>query len=235
MMIEPLEQVTERAVTLAPPGDAMNCDLIAPWYASVEHLCFGSALEDRRTAFLGLVGDARRALSCGEGDGRFLAALLLSNPHIEATSLDASRKMTELARQRVNRMGEKFSPRADCRFTQFAAFRPSRHSYDLIATNFFFDCFPTAEVHEIVERIAGWAAPQARWIVSEFAQPAEGVGHAWTGAVIRGLYAAFQVTTGLRTTHLPDYRPALAAGGFELRQEQHACGGLLVSELWERD
>jgi hypothetical protein len=109
-----------------------------------------------------------------------------------------------------------------------------RHSYDLIATHFFLDCFNTAEAGAIVHRIADWAAPRARWIVSEFAQPETSLGQIWTGAVIRSLYAAFRVTTGLRTIRLPDYRPALASVGFERKKQIHACGGLLVSELWER-
>ena len=83
----------------------IDCDLIAPWYESVEHLCFGTALERRRNAFLGDLQGVRRALSCGEGDGRFTAALLRANPQIEVTAVDASRKMVELAARRVTRMG----------------------------------------------------------------------------------------------------------------------------------
>ncbi len=223
----------EETVNLAMQPDVMDCDLIAPWYAPVEHLCFGRALERRRTAFLNRVEGARNALSCGEGDGRFLAALLQANPAVQVTAIDASRKMVQVAGQRVARMGTGFQERASLHCAEIGAFHPPG-SYDLIATNFFFDCFSTPEVSDIVGRIAGWAAPRAQWIVSEFAQPSDPLAHLWTGAVIRSLYAAFWVTTGLRTNRLPDYRAALAAAGFELQCEEHACGGLLVSELWQR-
>jgi cyclopropane fatty-acyl-phospholipid synthase-like methyltransferase len=223
----------EETVSLALQSEVMDCDLIAPWYAPVEHLCFGRALERRRTAFLGRVEGARNALTCGEGDGRFMAALLQSNSEVKMTAVDASRKMVQVAAQRVARMGAGFQERASLRCAEIGAFRPPG-SYDLIATNFFFDCFSTSDVHDIIRSIADWAAPRTQWIVSEFAQPSDPVTHLWTSAVIRSLYAAFWVTTGLQITHLPEYRPALAAAGFELQCEEHACGGLLVSELWQR-
>ena len=223
----------EETVSLAIQSEVMNCDLIAPWYAPVEHLCFGRALERRRTAFLNRVEGARNALSCGEGDGRFLAALLQANPAVQVTAIDASRKMMQVAGQRVATMGAGFKERAALHCSEIGAFHPPG-SYDLIATNFFFDCFSTPDVNDVVGRIADWAAPRAQWIVSEFAQPSDPLTHLWTGAVIRSLYAAFWVTTGLRTNRLPDYRSALAAAGFELQSEEYACGGLLVSELWQR-
>ncbi len=141
--------------------------------------------------------------------------------------------MIELARKRIERMGEAYSARTQYRCTQVDQFEPAE-TYDLIATHFFLDCFSTAEVESVIERIASWAAPRAKWLVSEFAQPADPVARLWTGAVIRSLYGAFRLTTGLRVTQLPDYRPAITRAGFVLRKQEHALGGLLVSELWER-
>ncbi len=234
-IILPVEASSLTPVSSCSPNKAaIDCDLIAPWYEPVEHLCFGSALEQRRNCFLPELGGARHALSCGEGDGRFTAALLQSNPQVEVTAMDASRKMAELAGRRVTRMGSDLRRRLEYHCAGIHTFQPPQPQYDLIATHFFLDCFMTEEAAAVVHRIANWAAPRARWIVSEFAQPSAPVAHLWTGAVIRSLYAAFRVTTGLRVTHLPDYRPALRSVGFELRREEPALGGLLVSELWER-
>ena len=213
---------------------AIDCDLIAPWYEPVEHLCFGGALEQRRNAFLDELSGAQNALSCGEGDGRFTAALLQSNPRVQVTALDASRKMMNLAARRVARMGSDLRRRSEYHCSGIHSFHPPQPAYDLVATHFFLDCFTTKEAHAVVRRIANWAAPRARWIVSEFAQPSAPLAQLWTGAVIRSLYAAFRVTTGLRVTHLPNYRPALRTVGFERRREERTLGGLLVSELWER-
>ena len=213
---------------------SINCDLIAPWYEPVEHLCFGHALERRRNAFLADVADVRVAISCGEGDGRFTTALLQSNSQVKVTAVDASPKMTQVAERRAARMGNRLSRRVEYHPCEIHTFQPPLPAYDLIATHFFLDCFNTEEASAVIHRVAGWAAPHSRWLVSEFAQPPTRLGQLWTGAIIRALYGAFRVTTGLRVTHLPDYRPALEREGFQLRRQQYAFGGLLLSEMWER-
>jgi hypothetical protein len=153
---------------------------------------------------------------------------------VKVTAFDASRKMVKIASRRIAAMGDDLCARADYRCGEIRSFNPPRMPFDLIATHFFLDCFSTADATAIIHLLAGWAAPRARWIVSEFCRSETPMGQVWTGAVIRSLYAAFRVTTGLRTTRLPDYRPALQSEGFELRKQEHARGGLLVSELWER-
>ena len=222
--------VASQPVKLTAPID---CDLIAPWYEPVEHLCFGGALERRRKAFLGVLSDVETVISCGEGDGRFSAALLVTNPHVKVTAIDVSWKMTQIGSKRVTRMGEPYRRRFDYVCAEIGTFAPPEPA-DLIATHFFLDCFSTDQVRPVVERLANWAKPRSRWIVSEFAQPPSSFARLWTGAVIRSLYAAFRVTTGLRVTDLPDYRRALRREGFRLLRQEHALDGLLVSELWER-
>ena len=230
-----VEPALPRPALCSPaPESAIDCDLIAPWYEPVEHLCFGSALEQRRDAFLPELGGVRRALSCGEGDGRFTTALLQSNSQVEVTAVDGSRNMVQLADRRVARIGSQLCRRVEYHCSDIHCFRPPQSAYDLIATHFFLDCFTTEQVNAVVRRIANWSAPRAQWIVSEFAQPSAPVAQLWTGALIRSLYAAFRVTTGLRVTHLPDYRAAIRSVGFELLREERALGGLLVSEMWER-
>lgn len=213
--------------------EVMNVDPIAPLYEPVEHLCFGRALERRRNAFMGDLIAVRRAISCGEGDGRFMAALLQSNPYVQVTAVDASWRMTQIGSRRVSRLEAQQSSRAEYVCADIGTFAPPQ-PHDLIATHFFLDCFSTEEAASVINRVANWATPRAQWIIAEFTQPPTTVGHLWTGAIIRSLYAGFRVTTGLRTTRLPNYLPALAAAGFELRKQVHACGGLLLSELWER-
>src|SRR5579871_754227 len=83
----------------------MNCDLIARWYEAAEHLSFRRALERRRFAYMHWLRESRRALVCGGGDGRFLAALLLANPHVQVTYVDLSVEMMRVAERRVAALG----------------------------------------------------------------------------------------------------------------------------------
>jgi len=211
----------------------MNCDWIAQYYETLEHLSFGSHLERSRFAFLAEVRTARRAIVCGGGDGRFLARLLQANPRVEVDFVELSARMVQLARKRVASMGRDFQERVHFRVGDITTFEPRLAGYDLIVTNFFLDCFGDAELAMVVSRLANWGTPQARWIVSDFREARGLAGRVWTRAVIGGLYTAFRYTTGLRVNSLPDYTAALSRQGFLLRYELETLGGLLHSSLWQ--
>jgi ubiquinone/menaquinone biosynthesis C-methylase UbiE len=219
-------------VTPIPPS-RMNCDWIAPYYQTLEHLSFGGQLERSRFAFLSEVQMARRAIVCGGGDGRFLARLLQANPRVQVDFVDLSERMIQLARKRVASLGPAFQERVWFYQGDIATFEPSSGGYDLIVTNFFLDCFTDAELAEVVSRLASWGTPEGRWIVSDFRQAKGLAGRIWTSAIICGLYAAFRITTGLSVSSLPNYVAALQRQGFQLCWEERTLGGLLYSSLWQ--
>jgi SAM-dependent methyltransferase len=215
------------------PPVRMNCDGIARYYEVLEHLSFGRSLERSRFAFLGEARTSRRAIVCGGGDGRFLARLLRVNSRVEVDFVELSPKMVELAEQRVAGMGRRFRERVRFRVGDIWEFEPRTDGYDLIVTNFFLDCFSEEELTAIVACLGSWGTRDARWIVSDFREPEGPVSRLWTWVVIRGLYVAFRVTTGLPVTRLPNYGAALAKEGYRLRCEERALAGLLHSSLWE--
>lgn len=210
----------------------MNCDTLAPHYQNLEHLSFGSRLERSRIAFLGEVATAQRAIVCGGGDGRFLARLLRVNPHVVVDFVELSAAMLEIAQRRVRGMGLEFYARTRFWAGDLRAFEPRPEGYDLIVTNFFLDCFSEQELLSVVMYLSRCAARDARWVLSDFQEVPSAFGRLWSGAVIRGLYAAFRCTTGLCVDRLPDYHAALAGAGFAPRWVETALGGLLHSSLW---
>jgi SAM-dependent methyltransferase len=201
----------------------VNCDWIAPHYWWIERLGMGSSLQQRRRWFLPELKNARRALVLGDGDGRFLHELLRENSTVRADYVDLSGRMLELARQRAGTERVTYK-QADARAGDFAP-----REFDLIATHFFFDCFGPQELNCLVDRIAASARPGARWVVSEFRTP-----NFAATVVVRLLYLFFRLTTGLKTEQLSDHRPILEAHGFRRIATAPGCGGLLVSELWQR-
>lgn len=214
------------------PPPRMNCDALAPSYEFLEHLSFGRYLERSRFAYLPELGTARRALLCGGGDGRFLARLLSANLRVEVDFVDLSPRMIELAALRSDVLGPSFRQRVSFHATDIREFQPRSDRYDLIVTNFFLDCFLEQQLPGVVSFLAGCALPHMRWVVSDFRQADGAIGRLWTGALIRSLYAAFRLVTGLRVTRLPNYPAALASRGLLLRREQISLGGLLHSSLW---
>jgi SAM-dependent methyltransferase len=212
----------------------MNCDAVAPFYHLGEFLAFGGALQQRRTAFLDKVSTSRRALVLGDGDGRFLAALLCTNPLVEVVCVDSSAAMLAIAESRVSRLGSSCRNRVRFHRADARHFAPAKPHFDLIASHFFLDCLPEEEIAQLIERISHWMSSNAVWLLSEFRQADRLLPRLWTRAVIRGLYVLFRVTTGLRVTRLPDYSRALAVNGLERQILQSVWQGLLVSELWRK-
>jgi ubiquinone/menaquinone biosynthesis C-methylase UbiE len=206
----------------------MNCDRIARSYRAFEYLAFGRALERRRFGYIKDVSEAKRVLILGDGDGRFTAEFLKWNKGARVESIDSSGRMLALARARLDdAAAERVQFRVgDARTVDLAG------TYDLVVTHFFLDCFTDAEAARLIERMAGFCEPGARWLISEFRLPRASVRRLAAKALIRFMYFCFRLTTGLKVTRLPDYEPLLEKSGFALQKRQKALGGMLVSEIW---
>lgn len=217
----------------AHPRSDMNCDRLARWYAPIERTVFGRALDHARTAMLAAVPDARSALVLGDGDGRFLEALLHANPDVRAHYLDLSEGMLQQAQARVAR-------RAGTNRVSYhqgdALTEPLGERYDLVTSHFLLDCFDAHGIELLARRIRASSPPDASipkptWIITEFRVPS-GILRAPARALIRVMYAFFRLATGLRVTRLTDHHPILRAAGFRLEQQRTSLAGLLSSELW---
>jgi ubiquinone/menaquinone biosynthesis C-methylase UbiE len=206
-------------------------DPLARIYRWMEYLTFGRALERCRCAFLAEMAWAENALLIGDGDGRFAARLLNMNRtiHIDAVDLSPAmlRSLSANAGAFLNRVS---AYRADARTWQ-----PPRSDYDVIVTHFCLDCLTTSEVSSLACRLRSEVRPESRWVVSEFAIPERWFGRVVARPLIRALYLAFRLLTGLRVDRLPDYRGALKTAGFRLARESESLSGLLVSEIWIAD
>jgi ubiquinone/menaquinone biosynthesis C-methylase UbiE len=216
-----------------PSAPKMNCDRIARWYETAEHLSFRKALECRRLAYVNRLGESRRAMLCGGGDGRFLSGLLLANPVVEVTYVDLSLEMMRVAEHRIARLGKSYRVRVQFFCADVLTFAPPHADYDLFATHFFLDCLSSGDIRTLISKMMVWARPRAKWVLSEFQYSQSMFGRVWTRAIIRSLYAAFRVATGLRVHRITPHTALLRSAGFYRQQCDVALGGLLISELWE--
>jgi SAM-dependent methyltransferase len=214
-------------------GVSPSFDRLAPAYETLERLTFGGLLHACRTAHLGRLGACRRALVMGDGDGRFLSALLLAHPEICVDSLDISPGMIALARRRVARIpGALNRVRfvvADARAGPLPA-----TGYDLVVTNFFLDCFPPADLAPVIARTADACAPGAVWVDGDFRLPAAGPARPVARALLAAMYAFFRLTTRLPARRLTDPAPLLARAGFVLVDEVTRLRGFLSARLLQR-
>lgn len=204
-------------------------DRLAGVYRWMEYFSFGPFLHRARTQFLGELSECRRALVLGDGDGRFTAALLRSNPGIIVHAVDGSPRMLAAL---LLRAGES----ADRVTTEVADLRswmpPTEAHYDLVAAHFFLDCLSTAEVISLAQRLAPALQDGALWVISDFAVSKTRFGRIIALPLVTSLYTMFRWLTGLRVRELPDHKAALISAGWRVEQEQPRLKGLLISQLW---
>lgn len=202
-------------------------NLIARPYRWLEYLTLGRTLERCRLFFLPRLLNQKRALVIGDGDGRFLAALMAANPRLHADAMDSSATMLQLLHKRCGTD----AARLEIHHTSALTFTPSG-SYDLVVTHFFLDCLTQPDLEALIRRIAPALAPNALWLISDFRIP-QGTMRLPARMIVRTLYLSFRILTGLRTTHLPDHATPLAKAGLTRIAHHHSLAGLLTTELWQ--
>ena len=213
----------------------MSFDAVAPWYRALETIAFGNALQRCRVACLGEIRSPRHALIVGEGNGRFLCELLRAHPDVQVDCVDASERMLQLARTRVQ---NELPDRANqIRFLHrdITNWAPPETHYDLIVTHFLLDCFPEKELARIIKALASAAQPDAVWLLADFRIPARGFARLRARVWLATMYQFFQLTARIPANELVDPTPFLQAEGFVLERQHLSRSGLLKSESWRRN
>ena len=211
------------------PNKAPNFDRVARLYRPLEYLTLGRTLERCRLHLLPHLASRTHALVLGDGDGRFLAHLLHQNPLLHADAIDTSAAMLQLLQNRC-RVAQ---TRLRTHHTDALAFVTASPAvpYDLVATHFFLDCLTQPELETLASRLAPNLAPDALWLVSDFRIPI-GIWELPARLLVRCLYLAFRILTGLRITALPDHEAALARAGLTRIALHRSMAGILTTELW---
>ena len=213
----------------------MSFDTLAPYYETLERIAFGNTLQRCRVAYLNEIASPRRALIVGEGNGRFLPELLRIHPQVEIDCIDASQRMLQLARERVDWESPSHARRVrfvhqDIRFWAMPA-----HRYDLLVTHFFLDCFPEAALIGVIKKLAQFATEDANWLLSDFCIPQKGMARLSARGWLAAMYLFFRITARIEASELIDPTSFLRTEGFALGRQHLFRKGILKSEIWRRD
>jgi SAM-dependent methyltransferase len=210
-----------------------NFDPIARLYRPLEYLTLGLSLERCRLHHLPRLHRSTHALVLGDGDGRFLARLLAAYPALHADAIDTSAAMLALLRARCCARCHAAASRLRPHHADALAFTttPPALPYNLVVTHFFLDCLTQPQLDALVANVAPHLAPSARWLLSEFRIPT-GPLRLPARLLIRGLYLAFRVLTGLRVQALPDHETPLTRVGLVCIAQHRSLGGILTTQLW---
>jgi SAM-dependent methyltransferase len=204
-----------------------NFDRVARIYRWAEYLTLGPLLQRTRTHFLTQLPTLHRALILGDGDGRFLAQLLATQPHLQALAVDTSASMLHLLRNRCQPNADRLQTLESSALTVTPP-----PGTDLITTHFFLDCLTQPEVDALINNLAATLQPGALWLLSDFGQPHPRFLRPLAALYIRTLYLAFRILTGLRVTHLPDPQSSLRVAGFKRTARHDILCGLIYTEIW---
>lgn len=205
---------------------------LARIYRWMEYFSFGPYLQRIRKLQIPEMGHCQRALVYGDGDGRFLEELARCLPKLHVTAVDASLQMLRATARRLPVKAAVRLVHADA-LAWNAAGLPEA-PFDLIVTPFFLDCFTEAEIASLLSRVNAATEENALWVVSDFAIPRRPAARFTGKLIVRGLYLAFALLTGLKTRRLPDYGRVMHEAGWILEDRRELLLGLLVSEKWRR-
>lgn len=209
----------------------MSFDPIARYYRWLEMFTFGSVLQKARNRWIDRIAPPKRALVLGQGDGRFVCELLRVHGEARVDCVDASGRMLEIARQRVDKLPAQDVNRVRF-FQQDAVFWSPANCYDLLVLNFFLDCFARSEVLSIIQKLAHAAMPSAHLFLADFAVPEKFVARAHAKFWLSIMYRFFRVTSDIPASELIDPTSILEANRFVCLARSHWRVGLVKSELW---
>ena len=210
----------------------MSFDAIAPWYRALEWIAFGDQLQRCRVACLREIPAPRRALIVGEGNGRFLCELLRLHPTVEVDCLDASERMLQLARKRIEQTWPDRPARVRFLHDDITSWNAPAQRYDLIITHFVLDCFRETELALIVRKLAGAASEDATWLVADFRVPSRGFARRRARVWLALMYWFFRMTARIKANELIDPTPFIRGQGFRCAMQHQFKGAMLKSESW---
>lgn len=204
-------------------------DRVARVYHALEFAAFGGALQRARTAHIARLRHCDDILILGDGDGRFLTALLPIAPHARVHCVDASRAMQDLAAARV---GAADRDRVTFECADARALDLGARRFDAVVTLFFLDCLTAGEVDALIARTTPHLRPRALWLFADFAIPPRGLARLHARVIVGTLYRFFQWRAGLEVQTLPPSEALLERAGFVLEDERGFRAGLIRSTVY---
>lgn len=211
----------------------MSFDRLAPFYTWMEVALAGERLQSCRVAWLDTLATCDDILVAGVGHGHFLAQCARRFPHARITCVDASAIMLRHACRRARDAGARMD-RLTFLHAALPAWSPPPGGFDVIATHFFLDCFPPAELQRVVTTLAQAARRGASWLLSDFAVPRRGLARHRARVVHALMYAFFRRLADVRARAVTEPDALLEAEGFRLVGRKSAEWGLLRADRWTR-
>ena len=199
----------------------------ARFYGHAEQLVFGSQLMRARLALLPKLHTATRILILGEGDGRFLSALVEQNPGSTIVVVDRSQRMLARAARRLPE-GTTFVHLIQQDATEYLTRLEASERFDAIVTLFVLDCLTPPEVAALVRLATRRLAPGGAWLWGDFFVPLNGPFRFVARLMLTLLYRFFRATTDTTASFLVDTGPHFEAAGLRVAASSSSLCGMVA-------
>ena len=178
-------------------------DKIASIYDRLARIVFGKSIQQAQVYFLDHVPSQSKVLILGGGSGWLLQHLLELKPDCEVYYIEASEKMLELSKAKVNQSSRvHFIHGTENNI-------PSNVQFDVAITHFYLDLFTDALLNVSLEKIQTTLKSNSIWLATDFINGKR----VWQGVLLSVMYLFFRVTCGIESSKLPDWNQQLQRMG----------------------
>lgn len=199
-----------------------NFDSVARLYDTIAYMVFGNLLKKAQKTFLSSILDSEsHILIIGGGTGWILETLLMINPEVRVTYVEASAKMLKLSQRRLK-------TNTQVTFVHGTEQDIPAGEYDWIITNFFLDVFGPDRLTEVMAVLKSHLAANGTWICTDFRNTDRPV-HRF---LLWSMHRFFRVFTRLEANELIDFRPCFLKAKMNLLTEKEYRKGLVFSALY---
>ena len=209
----------------------MSFDRIARHYERIESTVFGEDLQQIRCSHMKTFLGAESILLLGDGDGRFLKALLDSGCSAKIICVDSSQRMLNLAESLTK------NSRQDVRFINSKIEDydlPGSFIPDVIGAHFFLDCFSDDEIPVILGRIFGWCKEDTKLVISDFSIPkTNGLRKFIAKLVVWKMIVFFRIFSGISACELPKIGQLLSEMDYRCLKKETLRNGFICSWVWQ--
>jgi tRNA (cmo5U34)-methyltransferase len=199
-------------------------NLIAPIYDRLSSFVFGRSMRQAQTLFLEDIPADANVLILGGGTGWLLAELLRVNGSCRVWYIEASSKMLELSKSKVDNGLRRV------RFvhgTQYTI--PQGIIFDAVITHCYLDLFTADSCQRTIQRITSAMREESLWLIADFLNTTW-----WQSALLNLMYKFFRTVSSVEAKELPPWRDLVAQNGFLVKRSRNFFGGFIFSALFRK-
>lgn len=183
-----------------------NFNRLVPFYDLLAKLVFFNRVQISQRAFIDYIPKNAQVLFIGGGSNSSLAHILDLNPSIKIIYLEASKKMLQKARSKVN-------PAHLNRVTFICGTELDipMIKFDVVICYYYLDLFKLEKLNEVLSLLKNKTKPNGIWMVADFSIPFNW----WQKWLSQLMFLFFRLTSHIENNQMIDLNAEMEKQGFQ--------------------